>query len=61
MYNFFVLGQIPGTSIVITFVMWIELCALMSVLAFWALYVRKRPATKHTIILEPTISAEATA
>lgn len=53
MYSFFVLGQVPGTSITITFTMWMELCAAAVMVTLW-LYVRHRN-TESTSELQPTI------
>ena len=58
MYDFFVLGQIPGTSIIITFTMWMQLFAVVSAIAL-LIYIRRAHTTKDYV--PPTISAEPTA
>ena len=55
MYSFFVLGQVPGTGLVITFTMWAELAALLFTLLVWIGYRRRREFRTYNI---PTISAE---
>ena len=41
MYSFFILGQIPGTSIQISFQVWLFLCAVALVV-----YIKLRPRIK---------------
>ncbi len=53
MYNFFVLGQIPGTSITITFTMWAELVAVAIVLFAWMRLRRNHQLANP--MLQPTI------
>lgn len=54
MYNFFVLGLIPGTDIQITFTMWLE--AMMLVISIlYLIHVH----FANNVILSPTISPEA--
>lgn len=55
MYSFFVLGQIPGTDFVITFWIWAELAALLTMLLVWGAYRRHRDFVEYNI---PTISGE---
>ena len=57
MYEFFILGQVPGTSLVINFVMWIELAALATTLGFWAYYRRQRAMHSYDM---PIISNDQT-
>ena len=45
MYSFVVLGQIPGTSITISFTMWIQLALLLTMAVLLYKYTHK---TKHT-------------
>lgn len=60
MYSFFVLGQIPGTDIIITFSMWAQLAALVAACGLW-MYVRRqrRDYTRQPLHLltEATISS----
>lgn len=58
MYSFFVLGQIPGTEIVITFTMWMQLFAILLALTI-LFFVRRSQALKN--YTTPTISSEVTA
>lgn len=53
MYNFFVLGQIPGTNITITFTMWAELFAIAIVLFAW-MHLRRNQRIASPM-LQPTI------
>lgn len=55
MNDFFVLGQVPGTDIIITFTMWMQLAALLVSLLVWAAYRRRREFLSYSI---PTISQE---
>ncbi len=41
MYSFFVLGQIPGTSITISFSMWLTLC-LLAITTYLGIRVHRR-------------------
>jgi len=45
MYSFVVLGQIPGTSITISFTMWIQLALLLAAVVVWYKYARKHKFT----------------
>lgn len=56
MYDFFVLGLIPGTNIQISFTMWMESLTLLSVSAYLARHIVRRRAYGKEII--PTIGAE---
>jgi hypothetical protein len=58
MNDFFVLGQIPGTGLIITFTMWMQMAALLVTLLIWAAYRRRREFMDYTI---PTISQESAA
>lgn len=54
MYSFVVLGQIPGTSITISFTMWVQLALIIAAAAIWYQYVHKHNhATEkhHTIMV----------
>lgn len=57
MYNFFVLGLIPGTDIEITFAMWLEFVLLVFASVYALHYVR----TRKRLLLAPvpSLSAEA--
>lgn len=55
MYNFFVLGQIPGTSITISFTMWLMLSLLAATLYLGVRYLRQRP---QSFSLDPTIAGD---
>lgn len=55
MYSFFVLGQIPGTDFVITFMMWVQLAALLTTLLVWMTYRRRQEFKRYNV---PTISSE---
>ena len=55
MYSFFVLGQIPGTSITISFTAWLTLC-LLGGAGYLAVRVYRRRLDSQQPI--PTISAE---
>lgn len=55
MYSFFVLGQIPGTSITISFTMWLMLSLLAVTLYFGVRYTRQRP---QAFSLDPTIGSD---
>jgi hypothetical protein len=55
MYSFFILGQVPGTNIVISFTMWVVLAAALLLLTLW-LHLKNRTIAMTT--LEPTISAD---
>lgn len=55
MYDFFVLGQIPGTGLVITFWMWAQVTALLVTLLAWMAYRRHLEVVNYNI---PTISTE---
>jgi hypothetical protein len=54
MYSFFILGQIPGTNITISFTMWAQLCAVL-LLAVLVIRFRRHQAAER---LEPTIGNE---
>ena len=43
MYSFLVLGQVPGTGIVITFTMWLELIAAVLITITWAVLHNRQP------------------
>ena len=43
MYSFLVLGQVPGTGIVITFTMWLELIAAVLITITWAVLRNRQP------------------
>ena len=51
MYNFFVLGLIPGTNIEITFAMWLEflLLTLISVYALHYVRLQKQPVASPAL------------
>ena len=55
MYSFFVLGQIPGTDITITFSMWMQLCAALLAIAL-LIRVHRRNTQQRPI--QPTISQD---
>jgi hypothetical protein len=55
MYSFFVLGQIPGTSITISFTMWLSL-SLLAAGTYLALRLHRRRLITNTAL--PTISGE---
>jgi len=55
MYSFFILGQVPGTAVTITFTMWLQLCAL--IIGLLALY-RVQLNRTITYYMPPTISYE---
>ncbi len=56
MYSFFILGQIPGTDVVLTFWMWMELAALLVTLLAWMAYRRHLAFASYRV---PTISNES--
>lgn len=55
MYSFFVLGQIPGTSITISFSAWLTLCLLAATSYLWVHVHRRKPAAQTS---SPTISTD---
>lgn len=55
MYNFFVLGQVPGTGITISFTMWLMLSLLVATSYLGVRYLRQRP---ETFSLDPTIAGD---
>lgn len=56
MYDFFVLGLIPGTDIQISFTMWIESFILLCMSAYLAHHILRRRA--YGIEIVPTIGTE---
>ena len=58
MYSFFVLGQIPGTSIIITFTMWMQLFAALFVTGM-LIYLRRTHGLRN--YFPPTIGSDPTA
>lgn len=55
MYNFFVLGLVPGTDIQITFAMWLESTLLLA----GSVYLLYYHASRRRVVLPPTLSPEA--
>jgi hypothetical protein len=55
MQDFFVLGQIPGTSIIISFTMWMQLFAIVLAIAVLISVRRSQAVKKYS---RPTISNE---
>ena len=55
MYSFFILGQVPGTDMVISFWMWAEMAALLTMLLVWITYRRHLAVINYSL---PTISPE---
>ena len=55
MYNFFVLGLIPGTNIEITFAMWLEFVLLTFVSVYALHYIR----LQKRLAMTPSLSPEA--
>lgn len=53
MYSFFVLGQIPGTGIVISFTMWLQAMLAVTLIVAYVKY-RRHLSTTHNMV--PTIS-----
>lgn len=56
MYNFFVLGLVPGTDIQITFLMW---CDVVGLLACVFMIVRVAHLHRQLNTLPPTIGSES--
>ncbi len=55
MYSFFILGEIPGTNVTISFSMWMALCAVALLIA--ALVMINRRQTMEAAIT-PTIASD---
>ncbi|MDB5169681.1 MAG: hypothetical protein JWN82_77 [Candidatus Saccharibacteria bacterium] len=55
MYSFFVLGQIPGTSITISFTMWLTLC-LAATLIYLAVRMHRNQPLQ--LGMDPTIGSD---
>jgi len=55
MYHFFILGQVPGTNIIISFSMWMLLAAAVLSLLLW---VRLKRRSTEPFTLEPTIGSD---
>jgi membrane protein implicated in regulation of membrane protease activity len=55
MYSFFVLGQVPGTGITISFTMWLMLSLVAATLYIGLRYRKQR---EQTFSLDPTIAAD---
>lgn len=55
MYSFFVLGQIPGTGLTISFSVWLILCLLAGTAYLW---VRLHRRKLEDLTTSPTISTD---